>query len=493
MFEAVELGRDVSKAAYKEQEPKLQTSLLEMQRALWHANVPTVLVVAGVEGAGKSEVVNQLNTWFDTRGVETHAFWDQSDEERERPPHWKFWRRLPARGKIGIMFGSWYTQPIVHRVFDKISEEAFDQEVRHIVMLERLLADDGYLLVKLWYHLPKDEQKRRAKAQKKKQESLDLPPLMKQFSKHYDQFLEVAQRAIRETDVGHAPWSLIEATDRRYRNIATGESLVQAMQHHLNQVQNQPEPVTDDVRPIEIPSAPETILDRVDLSQALSDEEYETQLAEYQRELNGLVWKAWKKRRSVVIAIEGWDAAGKGGVIRRVMAALDARLTRVVPIAAPTEAEKAHHYLWRFWQGLPRDGRFIIFDRSWYGRVLVERVEGFAQRADWMRAFREINEFEELIADHGGIINKFWMHISQDEQLRRFQKREQTPWKQHKITPDDWRNREKFSDYRAAVNEMVERTSTEYAPWHLVPGEDKHFGRVFVLKTLCEEIQSALD
>ncbi len=446
-----------------------------------------------MEGAGKSEVVNLLNTWFDTRGVETHAFWDQSDEERERPSHWRFWRRLPARGRIGIMFGSWYTQPVIARSFDEINEESFETQLRHIGMLERLLTDDRYLLIKLWFHLAKDEQKRRAKAQRKKLESLDLPQLMKRFGKHYDRFIEVSQKAIRATDSGHARWNLIEATDWRYRNLATGQVLLQAMKHHLSLVDNHTEPIEEDIRPIEIPTATETILDHVDLSQTLSDEDYETQLDEAQHELNDLVWKTWKKKRTVVIVIEGWDAGGKGGAIRRVTAALDARLTRVVPVGAPTEVERAYHYLWRFWQQLPRDGKLIIFDRSWYGRVLVERVEGFAKRVDWMRAYQEINEFEELIADHGGILVKFWMHISQEEQLRRFQEREQKPWKQHKITPDDWRNREKFSDYRAAVNEMVERTSTEYAPWHIVPGEDKHFGRVFVLKTLCDEIKSALE
>lgn len=493
MFEAVELGREVSKADYKEEVPKLQTALLEAQRELRNANVPTIVIVSGVEGAGKSEVVNLLNTWLDTRGLETHAFWDQSDEERERPWLWKYWRRLPARGRVGIMFGSWYTQPIINRVFDNIDEKAFDAKLRHIGLLERLLTDDGYLFVKLWFHLAKDEQRRRAKAQRKAQASLELPRLMKRFSKHYDRVMEVAQRAIRATDSGHAPWNLIEAADWRYRNLATGQILLQAMKHSLSLVGNQAEPTEEEVPPIEIPSATETVLDRVDLSLTLSEEDYETQLADSQRELNELAWKTWKKKRTVVIVIEGWDAAGKGGVIRRVMAALDARIARVVPVGAPSDAERAYHYLWRFWQNLPRDGRLIIFDRSWYGRVLVERVEGYASRAEWMRAYREINEFEELIADHGGIIAKFWMHISPEEQLKRFQEREQSPWKRHKITPDDWRNREKFTGYRAAVNEMVERTSTEYAPWQIVPGEDKHFGRVFVLKTLCETIHSALD
>ncbi len=192
------------------------------------------------------------------------------------------------------------------------------------------------------------------------------------------------------------------------------------------------------------------------------------------------------------MVFEGWDAAGKGGVIRRVTAAMDARLFQVIPVAAPTDEEQAHHYLWRFWRLLPRDGKISIFDRSWYGRVLVERVEGYAGREEWMRAYREINEFEEQLNVHGTIVAKFWLHISKDEQYRRFKSREETPWKEYKITPDDWRNREKWDDYRAAVNEMITRTGTEYAPWHVVPTEDKHFGRVLVLNTLCDTLKREL-
>ena len=285
---------------------------------------------------------------------------------------------------------------------------------------------------------------------------------------------------------------MIEATDWRYRNLATGQVILKAMQHHLEVNGNRPPAVADDRPTIQIPGATETILDHVDLSQELSGKDYKSQLEEGQRKLNSLTWKAWKKKRSLVAVFEGWDAAGKGGVIRRATAAIDARLLQVIPTSAPTDEEKAHHYLWRFWRLLPRDGKLTFFDRSWYGRVLVERVEGYAGREEWMRAYREINEFEEQLVEHGAIVAKFWLHISKEEQLRRFKAREETPWKQYKITEDDWRNREKWDDYRAAVNEMVTRTGTEYAPWHLVPTEDKHFGRVFVINTLCQRLEAEL-
>lgn len=492
MFEAAELGREVSKSVYKDEEPKLQTALIEAQRKLREANVPVVIIVEGVEGAGKGEIVNLLNKWLDTRGVETHAFLETTEEERRHPGHWQFWRRLPARGRIAVMFGSWYTQPVIDHVHDTISEGDFDQQIRHVQLLERLLSEDGYLIVKFWFHLAKEEQKRRAKDQKRREKSLYLSPFIGKFAKRYERYLAVSQRAIRSTDTGFAPWQLIEATDRRYRNLATGQTLLQSMEHHL-QSNGHPAPHSSDELPkVEIPGATETILDRVDLSKKLKADEYGNQLRNAQEELNHWAWKAWKQNRSLVAVFEGWDAAGKGGVIRRVTAALDARILRVIPVSAPTDEEKAHHYLWRFWRNLPPDGKHIIFDRSWYGRVLVERVEGFAKRGEWMRAYREINEFEEHLVQHGAIISKFWLHISPEEQYQRFKRREEIPWKQHKITPDDWRNRDKWDDYRSAVNEMVLRTGSEYAPWHLVPSEDKHYARVFVLNTICEALKTAL-
>jgi polyphosphate kinase 2 (PPK2 family) len=189
---------------------------------------------------------------------------------------------------------------------------------------------------------------------------------------------------------------------------------------------------------------------------------------------------------------EGWDAAGKGGAIRRVTAALDARDYKVIPIAAPTDEEKAHHYLWRFWRHLSKAGRVTIYDRSWYGRVLVERIEGFASTEEWMRAYSEINDFEEQLIDSGMVLGKFWVHITKEEQAARFEARAQIPWKAWKLTEEDWRNRDKWDAYESAVNDMIERTSTRKAPWTLIEGNNKHFARVKVLETVCEKLETAL-
>jgi len=491
MFEAAELGRKVPKSVFAAEEPALQMALLQAQRRLEDADFPVIIVVSGVEGSGKGEVINRLNKWLDTRGLQTHAFWDTTEEEAQRPPYWRYWRRLPPSGSVGIMLGSWYTQPIVDRAFDRIDDAELDRELRRIEEFERLLTDDGALLIKFWFHLSRRDQKKRLRRDVK--EGRMSPPLLKKFAKRYDRFASHCERALRMTDTGGCPWYIIESADRRYRDLTVGKTLLQSINERLEQDPAPRRPRGgNETPPIPIPEASVTVLDRVDLDASLSKEQYDETLDKYQRQLNNLAWTAHKQQRHVVAVFEGWDAAGKGGAIRRVTQAVDGRLYRTISIAAPTDEERAHHYLWRFWRQLPRAGRMTIYDRSWYGRVLVERVEGFASPPEWQRAYQEINDFEEQLVDHGVVLMKFWLHISFDEQLRRFREREQVEHKRHKLTEEDWRNREKWSEYEAAVNDMVARTSTEYAPWTLVAGNDKKFARVQVLETFCQRLSTAL-
>ena len=198
------------------------------------------------------------------------------------------------------------------------------------------------------------------------------------------------------------------------------------------------------------------------------------------------------KNRSLMLAFEGSDAAGKGGAIRRIVQAIDARQVQIVPIAAPTQEELARPYMWRFWRQIPKKGRITIFDRTWYGRVLVERIEGFCSEADWLRAYSEINDFEHELRSDGVIILKFWLQVSKEEQLRRFKEREETAFKRYKITEEDWRNREKWDAYHEAVCDMVERTSTGLIPWTIVEANDKQFARVKVIETVCNRLEAAL-
>lgn len=492
MFETVELGRTLSREAFEAQVPEVRSGLLESQRALHEAHIATLIIVAGVEGAGKGDVINRLNKWFDARGVYSYAFWDETDEELERPPYWRFWRKLPARGSMAFMFGGWYWDPLYQRARNEIKDAELDESAQRISDLEHMLYQDGMLIIKLWFHLSKETRDKRIK--KRRDELKHIKVLNSETGKieKYNDFVASAERLIRHTDSGECPWHLIEADDKWHRDMSVARVLQVAMEQRLqeNRARDRRTGIHPMVTPIE--DKPVTILDHIDLSLSLSREEYRVELERYQSRLHTLTWKAYDAGRSTVAVFEGWDAAGKGGAIQRMTNAIDARLYEVISIGAPTDEERDHHYLWRFWRHIPRAGYMTVFDRSWYGRVLVERVEQLAEPHEWMRAYHEISSFEEHLTEQGIVLAKFWLHISPEEQLRRFEERKHKPWKRYKITDDDWRNREKWDAYRQAANTMVEHTSTSIAPWTLVPANDKRYARIMVLRTMCEKLEHAL-
>ncbi|MEZ4225174.1 MAG: polyphosphate:AMP phosphotransferase [Polyangiaceae bacterium] len=490
MFETAELGRKLSKSEYAARGEAVRTRLLQLQHQLVdRPDFSVVVLIGGVEGAGKGELLNLLFEWMDARHLITRAFGPPSEEERERPPYWRYWMALPPKGKIAVFLGSWYTDPILKRVLQSTTDAELDFAMQRASDFERALAQNGTLLVKLWIHISEDEQKKRFKRlAKNKQTRWRVSKEDWRRHSHYRQFRSVCERAIRHTSTGFSPWTIIEGTDPQHRNIAVAEHLADSIEQHFAR------PVSDEravAASADLPD-PDTILDRVDLKAKLDAKEYESRLLAAQARLNALSRKLEKKRRGLTLVFEGWDAAGKGGAIRRITRSLDARHYQVISIAAPTDEERAHHYLWRFWRHLPRLGRATIYDRSWYGRVLVERVEGFATPSAWGRSFKEINDFEEQLVEHGIVVVKYWLHISRDEQLARFQAREREPWKHYKLGPEDFRNREKWNAYETAAAEMVERTSTEYAPWVLVAAEDKRFARVQVLEACCDRIEAGL-
>ncbi len=494
MFEATKVGRTVDKASFKLQQEALRTQLLEVQRELLQTDIPVIVLVSGVEGAGKGEVVNRLNEWLDTRGVRTFAFWDETEEERQRPRYWRFWNAVPARGKLAILFGGWYQAPLEQRFQGLCNDTELDAELNRIADFERMLINDGALVVKFWFHLSEQDQQARLKELSRDDRSRwKMLPKKGRFHEHYHRYERIAERVIRYTDCGISPWYLIEAEDRRYRDLTVGKTLLHAVKVRLSQPPAVEPPSTSSHLELpDVSSARITLLDQLDLSKSLDRQTYKSELRALQTQLNELAWEAYNKKRSLVLVFEGVDAGGKGGAIRRFTNAIDARLYRAIPIAAPTDEEKAHHYLWRFWRYIPRAGYITIYDRSWYGRVLVERVEGFATDVEWRRAYAEINQFEEQLVRSGTILLKFWLQVSQEEQLRRFKDREQVPYKRFKITDEDWRNREKWPEYKAAVNEMVVHTSTEYATWTLVEGDDKPYARIKVLRTLRDTLKTAL-
>ncbi len=491
MFEAAELGHKVSKEEYAQREPILREALLKAQYDLLaHAKFPVIIIIGGVDGAGKGETVNLLNEWMDPRHIVTHAFGESSDEEAERPPMWRFWRALPPKGRIGVLFGSWYTEPIVKRVLKQTKSSAVMQSIEEIRHFEAMLAAEGALILKFWFHLSKDAQKNRLKVLEKDPKTRwRVTDTDWERFKMYDRFRAVSENFLRETSSGEAPWLIIEGTDPNYRYLTAGTMLLEAIKKRLA---DKAPRLSMAPAPLEPALDTRNILNTLDYQQTLTKKEYDKSLEKYQGRLNTLSRDPRFRGKSLICVFEGQDAAGKGSTIRRITGALDARHYRVIPIASPTEEERAQPYLWRFWRHLPRHGRVTIFDRSWYGRLLVERVEKFCAEADWMRAYHEINDFEEQLVRNDVILVKFWVAITKDEQLRRFNERKKIAFKNFKITEEDWRNRKKWGDYERAVCDMVQRTSTNVAPWHVVPANSKLFGRITILKTLCERLEQSL-
>ncbi len=491
MFESAEIGHRTDKKTYAKEVPILRAALLEAQMDMAKlAQFPVIIVMGGMDGAGRGETVNLLNEWMDPRFLQTHGMGDPSDEELDRPEMWRYWRELPPKGRIGIFLGSWYTD-IIRRVQNKIKTANLDQSLERARRFETMLADEGALILKFWMHLSRDKQKTRL-------EILEKDPKTRwrvterdwAHYKQYEKILTVAESVIRHTSTAEAPWTIVEGFDPHYRSLTVGKTILDAIRKRLDEAGSAKNEIS---APPPLPSIDNLdILKTLDLSQSIGKKAYVSELEKYQGRLALLTRSPKFKKLTVIAMFEGNDAAGKGGAIRRITGALDARYYTVVPIAAPTEEERAQPYLWRFWRHIPRRGRMTIFDRSWYGRVLVERVEKFCSEADWMRAYSEINDFEAQLVRHNIIVVKFWLSISKNEQLKRFKEREAVAFKHFKITPEDWRNREKWDEYEQAVCDMVDRTSTEIAPWTLVEANDKNFSRIKILKTLCRRIEEAM-
>jgi polyphosphate:AMP phosphotransferase len=492
MFEAAELGHKIDKKTFAAEAPKVREALLEAQYALMEKpDFPVVILVSGVDGAGKSETVNLLNAWMDPRHIQTHGLGAPTEEEAMHPPMWRYWRRLPAKGKAGIFFGSWYNAPINGRVLNGQNDHDLDAAIARIARFERMLVNEGALLLKFWFHLSKDAQKQRLTAlEKNPRTRWRVTKRDWELYGYYDKFRSVSEHTLRETSTGEAPWLVVEGGDENFRSLTVTKHLLAALQERLARPEQPHRRVHG--APLPTPIDNLRIIDALDLSQKLPRKDYQKELEKWQGQLAKLFRSKKLRDRSVVSVFEGMDAAGKGGAIRRVTAALDARQYTITPIAAPTEEERAQPYLWRFWRHLPRHGKLAVYDRSWYGRVLVERVEGYCSQPAWMRAYSEINDFEEQLNESGIIVTKFWLSISQEEQLRRFKEREQIAFKRFKITEDDWRNREKWDDYVRAASDMIERTGTEIAPWTMIEAEDKNHARIKVLKTLVETVEKAL-
>ncbi|PID58939.1 phosphate--AMP phosphotransferase [candidate division KSB3 bacterium] len=504
MLEQSDLSTKVDKKEYKSILPTLESRMGALQREARELGIPVAIVFEGWDAAGKGTLINRLIQTFDPRGCIVHPISAPNEEEAFRPFLWRFWVKTPPNGKIAVFDRSWYGRVLVGRVDKLIKKKDWQRAYEEIRSFESQLTTGGMLIIKFFLHISKHEQKKRFK-------KLEASPITKwkvtqedwKHHQQYETYLNATEEMLVKTETGFAPWTVIEAHDRRFATLKTFKTVIDKLEHAIearkkirqsqsvalqdasSDVQGEQEDGTVDL-------LNSSLLDRVDLSLDLERNAYREQLKACQQRIFELEHKIYMKRIPVVITYEGWDAAGKGGNIRRLTQSMDPRGYEVIPVAAPNDIEHAHHYLWRFWKAFPKAGHITIFDRTWYGRVLVERVEGFCHEREWRRAYREINEMEEQLVNFGTVLVKFWLHIDKEEQLRRFEARQQSPYKQWKITDEDWRNREKWDVYKQAVDEMLFRTSTANAPWTVVEANSKYYARIKVLKTVIASIEAQL-
>ncbi len=462
--------------------------IFRQQMMIKEHGLPVLVLLEGWGTAGKGSVLGKVIRNIDPRFFKVAAMDIPTEEERRKPFLYRYFVKIPEAGKFMFLDSGWMDEVTGDCIRGKLDEKDYKKKIESVKRFERQLTDNGYLVMKFFFHISQKEQKKRIEAlEADKNTSWRVGEKDNWQNKHYDKCLKVFDRYLNDTNAPADPWYIIDAKNKKWAELQVLETLVSGIDTALKN-SAMAVPLLQNVFPLEkIPK-----LEEIPLNQSLTEEEYRTELKELQKKLGNLHNKLYRKKIPVIIAYEGWDAAGKGGNIKRITGALDPRGFEVHPIASPEPHEKARHYLWRFWNRLPKTGHIAIFDRTWYGRVMVERLEGFCSENDWQRAYNEINEFEKELADWGAVIIKFWVQIDKDTQLERFNERQNTPEKQWKITDEDWRNREKWDLYEKAVNEMLQKTNTSYAPWHILESNDKKYARIKALRTVVEAIEKAL-
>lgn len=498
MLREVDLDKNLTKNEYKEMMDKLAPKFAALQREARAKGLPVMVVFEGWGASGKGTMISRLIQPLDPRGFKVFTIQAENEEEQMHPFLWRFWTKTPAKGRMHIFDRSWYRRVITEQMDAPMDQKRLDAAYHQILSFEEQLSADGTLIIKFFLHISADEQEKRLKKLERSSETKwRVTKADWKHFKQYKAYLPMYDHMLEQTDMSWAPWHVIEATDREYAAVKVMTIVAGMIEERLNE-ENAKESRSHlaERAQEELPGTEETmrttVLDGVDVSLTMTKEDYKKRLSVLQKELTRLQNEMYLKRIPVVVALEGWDAAGKGGAIKRLTEPLDPRGYEVVPTAAPNDIEKAHHYLWRFWRAMPKDGHMTIFDRTWYGRVMVERIEGFCSQAEWRRAYREINQMEQNLTDHGVIVLKFWLQIDKDEQERRFNERMEDPEKQWKITDEDWRNREKWDAYVKAVDEMILRTSTTYAPWTIVEADSKYYARIKILETVVRALKNRI-
>ena len=484
MFEKYDLTKKTDDKTFKKEISALQTRLGSLQREYRDRGIPIIIVVEGWNASGITMVSNELIQNLDPRGFSLYSVGSPNDEESARPFLWRFWTRIPQKGQITLFARSWYSRALAEQVSGIGWKRNIARSITSINSFERQLFDDGTVLLKFFLHISPEEQSRRL--DEREHDALTSWMITKgdwDFHHQYDLYRPVIEQFIQETDHPSTPWTVVEATDSNYTILRVYMTVIRSLEKRLER----PGDHTKNHKNNEMVKPKKTGVKRKSEAPAeYTKEQYETLMPEYQERIRTIHYRLYKRKIPLIIVYEGWDAAGKGGNIMRLVRHMNPRGYDVVPIGRPDKAELERHYLWRFYTRFPRAGHVAVFDRSWYGRVLVERVEGYCSENEWKRAYTEINEMEQGYVESGGGLIKFWLEVSRDEQLKRFTARQDDPLKQWKITDEDWRNRQKWDLYEEALDEMLGRTSTPEAPWTVVESDNKWFARLKTLKTVIE-------
>lgn len=465
-----------------------------LQRQAYDLALPVIILFEGWYGSGISMMVRDLNRTLDPRGFSYHPIAAPGPLARDHHFLWRFWIRTPAKGRIAIFDRGWYARTILDRMDPRNESRVSGAHVDEILGFERALADNGVALVKIFLHISKKEQKQRLKGLKK--DPLTMGYLESDLDRYikYHEYHRLITDLLSRTSTGSSPWHVIDAAEKKYTAVTVFDTIIRHLEEAIRKPAKEKAHTGKlQIDPVTKPSEKEfSALGKADLTLSLDRAEYDLHMNLLGKALAECQIRLYQEKIPLILVFEGWDAAGKGGNIMRVTRALNPRGYTVMPVGPPDAGERAHHYLWRFFPALPASGHIAIFDRSWYGRVLVERIEGLCTRDEWTRAYREIREFEGSLAKDGAIIRKFWLHIDRDEQLRRFQEREADPSKQWKITQEDWRNRARWDEYEEAVDQMIHHTSTPEAPWIIVEANDKYYSRVKTLQVIVDAINHCL-
>nr|WP_307999625.1 polyphosphate:AMP phosphotransferase [uncultured Merdimonas sp.] len=496
MLEKIDLKKKLEKEDYNQRMEKLTPKVGRLQRECQKWKIPVMIAFEGYGASGKGVQIGELIQALDPRGFQVYAVKNETEEERMHPFLWRFWTKMPAKGRIAIYDSSWYRKVLVDRFDGKTNGKEVDKAFRSICSFEEQLTADGMVIIKIFLDIDQKEQKKRfQKLLDSKDTAWRVSKGDLKRNKHFKEYQAMNEEMLLRTDTAYAPWHIVEATDRKFATAKIYSIVAQTLEYKIKEAEEAAMAKEEsEVMALAVDDRllKESVLSKADLTLSYTKEEYKEKLDHLQKKIQKLHGELYRYRIPVVLGFEGWDAGGKGGAIKRLTQKMDPRGYVVHPTASPNDIEKAHHYLWRFWTDMPKAGHVTIFDRTWYGRVMVERIEGFCSRKEWQRAYKEINDMEADLADAGAVVLKFWMQIDKDEQARRFQARQENPDKQWKVTDEDWRNREKWDLYEEAVNEMLIRTSSPYAPWIVVEGNCKYYARIKVLETVVNAIEEKL-